>query len=168
MRADESRELVLIRHAKSSWDHPELQDFERTLNHRGLRDAPMMGQRLAASGFRADIIVSSPATRAIMTAARIAAEIGFDTDSIVQNPLVYGASPGALMEVIAGIDDAFQIAVLVGHNPGITQLCNALCEARIENVPTCGIARVRFEGTRWKDVPRQKGQLDGFDYPKKK
>ena len=168
MRADESRELVLIRHAKSSWDHPELQDFERTLNHRGQQDAPMMGQRLAASGFRADIIVSSPATRAIMTAARIAAEIGFDPDSIVQNPLVYGASPGALMEVIASIDDAFQIAVLVGHNPGITQLCNALCEARIENVPTCGIARVRFEGTRWKDVSRQKGQLGGFDYPKKK
>ena len=168
MTTDQSRSLTLIRHAKSSWDHPELQDIERPLNNRGLQNAPMMGKRLAATDFRADVIISSPAVRAIITAERIAAEIGFDKDSILQNSLIYGASLGALMEVIAGISDRFQNAALIGHNPGITQLCNFLCDARIENLPTCGIARIEFEAGSWEDVPRQKGHFADFDYPRNK
>lgn len=167
MTTDRLRSLTLIRHAKSSWDHPELQDFDRPLNPRGLRNAPMMGKRLAAAGYRADTIISSPARRALMTAESIAAEIGFDPDNIVQNPLVYGAGPGALTEVLTGISERFRHAVLVGHNPGITHLCNFLCDSRIDSLPTCSIARIEFGDLAWEDVPRQKGHLIEFDYPRK-
>ena len=168
MTPDRLRSLTLIRHAKSSWDHPELQDFDRPLNRRGLKNAPMMGQRLAAANYRADMIISSPARRAITTAESIAAEIGFDPDHIVQNPLVYGASPGALTEVVTGIDDRFRHVALVGHNPGITLLCNILGDSRIDNLPTCGIARMEFDAHNWEDVSGQDGHLVEFDYPKKK
>ncbi len=168
MTADRLRSLTLIRHAKSSWDHPELQDFDRPLNRRGLQDAPMMGQRLARANYRADAVISSPARRAITTAESIAAEIGFDADQIQQDPLVYGASLGALTEVVRGIGNRVRHAVLVGHNPGITQLCNFLGDSRIDNLPTCGLARMEFDAESWEDVPRQKGHLAEFDYPKKK
>ena len=168
MATDRLRSLTLIRHAKSSWDHPELRDFDRPLNPRGLQNAPMMGKRLAAMDYRADTIISSPARRAIMTAENIAAEIGFDPGRIVQNSLVYGASPGALTEVITGISDRFRHAVLVGHNPGITHLCNSLCTSRIDSLPTCGIARIEFDVQNWEEVPGQEGRLVKFDYPKKK
>lgn len=168
MTPDRLRSLTLIRHAKSSWDHPGLQDFDRPLNRRGLQNAPMMGRRLAAANYRADMIISSPAKRAITTAESIAAQIGFDPDDITRNPLVYGASPGALMEVIKGIDNRIRHAVLVGHNPGITHLCNFLGDSGIDNLPTCGIARMEFDAHSWEDVSRQEGHLVEFDYPKKK
>lgn len=168
MTTNRLRSLTLIRHAKSSWDHPELQDFDRPLNRRGLKNAPMMGQRLAAANYRADMIISSPAKRAITTAESIAVEIGFDPDDIVQNHLVYGASPGALTEVVTGIDNRARHAVLVGHNPGITLLCNLLGDSRIDNLPTCGIARIEFDAPSWEDIPHEKGHLVEFDYPKKK
>lgn len=162
------RNLTLIRHAKSSWDDADLQDFERPLNKRGLENAPMMGKRLAADDCKADIIISSPAKRAVTTARMIAAEIGFDKNGILQNPLMYAAGLSTLVEVITGIDDRFQHAMLVGHNPGFTQLYNALCTARIDNLPTCGIARIEFDTDTWKAVSRQKSHLAGFDYPRKK
>ena len=168
MTSGRLRSLTLIRHAKSSWDHPELQDFDRPLNRRGLQNAPMMGQRLAALSYRADTIISSPARRAIMTAENIAAEIGFDPDNIVQNPLVYGASLGALTGVVRKISSRFRHAVLVGHNPGITQLCNFLGDSRIDSLPTCGIARMEFDARNWEDVPPEKGHLVELDYPKKR
>lgn len=168
MTPDRLRSLTLIRHAKSSWNHPELADFDRPLNQRGLKNAPMMGRRLAAANYRADVIISSPAKRAITTAESIAAQIGFDPDDITQNPLVYGAGLGALTEVIRGIDNRIRHAVLVGHNPGITQLCNFLGDPGIDNLPTCGIARMEFDARNWEDVSRQQGRLVELDYPRKK
>lgn len=168
MTSDRLRSLTLIRHAKSSWDHPELQDFDRPLNRRGLQNAPMMGQRLAAASYRADTIISSPARRAIMTAESIAVEIDFNLDNIVQNLLVYGAGLGTLTEVLREISNHFRHAVLVGHNPGITRLCNFLGDSRIDSLPTCGIARMEFDARNWEDVPSKKGRLVEFDYPKKK
>ena len=128
----------------------------------------MMGKRLAEARYRAETIISSPAKRAITTAEIIAAEIGFDPEHIVQNPLMYGASLGALTEVVRGIGDRIRHAVLVGHNPGITLLCNFLGDSRIDNLPTCGIARMEFDAHSWADVSRQDGHLVEFDYPKKK
>lgn len=168
MLAGMPRNLTLVRHAKSSWDDTSLQDFERPLNKRGFENAPMMGKRLVAGDCKVDTIISSPARRAVTTAGMIAAEIGFDNNKILQNPSMYAAGLNTLVEVITGIDDDFQHAMLVGHNPGFTQLCNYLCEARIDNMPTCGIARIEFDADTWKTVSRQSGYLADFDYPRKK
>ena len=160
------RNLTLVRHAKSGWDDPGLTDFERPLTQRGLRNAPMMGQRLANTGCQVDIIISSPAVRAATTADMIAEEIGFDRNLILRKHSMYVAGLATLLEVIMQIDDCHRHAMLVGHNPGITQLCNHTCAASIDNMPTCGIACIEFDTQRWEDTVRKKGRLVEFDYPK--
>lgn len=162
-----AKHLTLIRHAKSSWDDSGLQDFERPLNGRGLKNAPMMGKRLAAAGYTFDTIISSPAVRAITTAKLIAAEIGFDENSILQIHSLYAAGLGTLVDVVREIDNRFQDAILVGHNPGFTQLCRYLSQTRILNMPTCCIARIEFDAQSWETAAIQKGHLANFDYPRK-
>ena len=161
------RNLTLVRHAKSSWDDTGLQDFERPLNKRGHKNAPMMGKRLAACGFQVDTIISSPAVRALTTASMLATEISFDPDKILRNHSMYAAGLGTLLEVVTSIDDRYRHAMLVGHNPGFTLLCNHLCGDRIDNMPTCSIARLEFDTDTWKAVARQKGRMTDFDYPRK-
>ena len=126
----------------------------------------MMGQRLARAGYQADAIISSPAVRASTTADLIAGEIGFHRSRILRKHSVYAAGLATLLEVITQIDNAHQHALLVGHNPGVTQLCNHLCAAGIDNLPTCSIAQIEFDAQSWEDAVREKGRLAAFDYPK--
>ena len=162
------RKLILIRHAKSSWDDSSLNDFDRPLNKRGFENSPMMGQRLANNNFNADTIISSPAVRAIITVELIANEIGFDKNKIQQVPAIYEAGLDTLVNIVTGIDDNYQDVILVGHNPGFTWLCNYLCNAQLDNMPTCSMAQIKFEVDSWKDVSKHVGELIDFDYPKKK
>lgn len=159
--------MTLVRHAKSSWDDSSLRDFDRPLNKRGFENAPEMGKRLAKRNYKADIIISSPAIRALATAEIIAEEIGFDRNDILQEPAVYNADLHALVEIVTGVDDNYRRAMLVGHNPGFTNLCNYLCAARIDNMPTCSIVQIEFYTDAWKDIDRHDGALISFDYPKK-
>ena len=91
------KQVALMRHAKSSWKFPELTDFERPLNKRGMRDAPMMGERLAKRGFSTDFILTSPAQRAVATARNVARSIGFPVDQIREDPNLYLADPDTLL-----------------------------------------------------------------------
>lgn len=159
--------LTLVRHAKSSWDHVGLQDFDRPLNERGLRNAPEMGKRLAKRGDTPDVIISSPAKRAMTTAEMIADEIGFDKNNILREPAIYAAGLSTLVDIVTGIDDGYQSAMLVGHNPGFTELCNYLCAVRIDNVPTCGIVQIKFRTNAWHTIAKHDGEMIDFDYPKK-
>jgi len=160
--------LYLIRHAKSSWKDPDLRDFERPLNKRGKSDAPEMGQRLRAYKAGADIIISSPAKRAIKTAKIIAREVGFPVKEIVTTETVYLADVPTLVEVIRKISDKHQQVMLFGHNPGLTMLANFLVNGeQVENIPTCGIFCIEFEIDSWKKVGQGLGKLLFFDYPKK-
>ncbi len=160
--------LSLIRHAKSSWKNPELADFERPLNKRGKRDAPVMGRRLAALDFKPDLILSSPAKRAARTAKAIADELGSSTSKIDFNEEIYEAtSPAELLEVIRSLDPGLAHVALIGHNPALTELSNWLADVQIENIPTCGVVRLRLAAHRWEDVSAQGGTLLDCDYPKK-
>lgn len=161
------KRLTLIRHAKSSWDHPELSDFDRPLNKRGKRNAPEMGQRLAGHGLRPDLVVSSPARRALDTARVIAEAIGYPADAIRQDPNIYEASVGALLEVLAELPDECRHVVLFGHNPGLTDLANDLTRGGIDNVPTCGVVDCALDVRNWSEVGSGCGRLLEFDYPKK-
>lgn len=163
-----TRELTLIRHAKSSWDDSSLQDFDRPLNKRGFKNAPEMGKRLARRNHRTDIIISSPAARAITTAEIIASEISFDSNNILREPEIYEAGLNALVNVVASIDDNYRHAILVGHNPGLTYLCNYLCNAQLDNMPTCSIVQIKFNIDTWAAISKHEGELVNFDYPKKK
>lgn len=161
------KQLTLVRHAKSSWKEKGQDDFDRPLNERGKRDAPMMGRRLAQTHIAPDLIVSSPAKRAITTARIIADAIGYTTSNIVLNKMIYEAELKDLFKVINGFDDHAQHVMLFGHNPGLTELTIYLTIAPIDNVPTCGVVRVELAVDTWADVKQGSGTLIEFDYPKK-
>jgi phosphohistidine phosphatase len=159
--------LTLIRHAKSSWKDPSLPDWDRPLNNRGRRDAPMMGERLAGREAYADLMISSSAVRAVMTTEAIAEEIEYPADEIVVDERLYGADEFEILQVIQGLDDAWERVMLVGHNPGLTDLVNALSPTGIDNLPTCGIVELTYDTESWALIGRIDPVAVDFDYPKK-
>ena len=160
--------LILIRHAKSSWENPSLRDFDRPLNGRGQRDAPEMGRRLAEKEIIADLMLTSPANRAITTCQTIAEKIGYPLKAIEKDEEIYHAGPSTLLEVVRSIDDSWRTVLLFGHNPGFTDFANALNNTDIENIPTCGMVSIKFEVNSWQDISYGSGIQLEFDYPKKK
>lgn len=158
--------LYLLRHAKSSWSDPDLRDFERPLSARGLADVERMAARFRASGRRLDCIVSSPAVRAKTTAQLFAEGIGYTAAPIVSNPELYFAGAAMFLKAVRLVDDEVAAALLVGHNPAITEFLNVLCQSDIENIPTCGLAQVTLPNDHWADVQLGNGRLTSFEYPK--
>lgn len=159
--------LMLIRHAKSSWKDPSLPDWDRPLNKRGRRDAPMMGERLAERGAYADLVISSSAVRAVATAEAIAEAIEYPLEEIVVDERLYGAGEFEMLEVIQSLDDAWDRVMCVGHNPDLTDLVNRLSPYEIDNVPTCGIVALTFDTESWALVCHISPVEVEFDYPKK-
>lgn len=162
------RTLVMIRHAKSSWANPLQSDFDRSLNERGERDAPMMGARLKANGILPDLIISSTAKRAKSTAKKIATAIGYDHSRIQLQDNLYHCIPSVFEEIIYGIDDAIKTVFIVAHNPGITDFVNQLSpKFKIDNMPTCGIVAARMGMEEWNQFANAAKHVFLFDYPKK-
>jgi phosphohistidine phosphatase len=159
--------LVLIRHAKSSWKDVSLADRNRPLNRRGKRDAPEMGRRLAARKGAPDLVVSSPVVRALTTAQVIAEAVGYPVKRIVEDERLYGANQAKLLDVIRGLDDRFDRVFLFSHNPGLTDLVNALSDQALDNVPTCGFVEFRVDADGWAKVGPNTVQRIDFDYPKR-
>lgn len=160
-------ELTLIRHAKSDWSDPVLNDFDRPLNRRGLDNAPMMGRILRERGMEFDHVVSSPAQRAIITARLITAELGYPESDIATRDDIYEAAATTLLYCVRQLPADATRCALVGHNPGITEFCNMLTGERIANLPTCAVAVIGFELDDWRAVDADLGRLLRFDYPKK-
>jgi phosphohistidine phosphatase len=159
--------LVLIRHAKSSWDDPGLDDRERPLNKRGKRDAPAMGQLLLEKGMTPDLIVSSPAKRARKTAKILADALDYPRDGIELREALYLQGLETLLAVIASLDDAHACVFLVGHNPELTELANVLTGASIDNIPTAAAVAVDFKAKHWSKAGRGKGACAWFERPVK-
>ena len=158
--------LFITRHAKSSWTAPDLDDFDRPLNKRGKFDAPRIGRYLQQQGLLPDHIVSSPARRAQSTARILAESLTYPADKIVRNAEVYLAEVDVLLQIIRAAPESCSRQMLVGHNPGLTELSNALTDAHIENLPTCGVVVIGFEVTRWQQVDWHSGIRQFFFYPK--
>ncbi len=161
------KQLYLIRHAKSSWDFPDLTDFERPLNKRGLRDAPFMGMILREKQIAPELFLSSPAKRALSTAQLFANAMGYPVEKIVTEPRIYEASRQTLLEVIQSFPDELTSAALFCHNPGITDLANFLSDKQIDNIPTCGIFSVSLPSPSWRSLGQGKCLFNFFLYPKK-
>ncbi|MEM5430970.1 SixA phosphatase family protein [Cupriavidus oxalaticus] len=143
--------LFLVRHAKSSRDEPSLPDRERPLNDRGLRDAPEMGKRLAERKVKPDLLVSSPAVRALTTAHLIADEIGCARKEIAIDDRLYASSADELLAVVRALDKKLGSVMLFGHNPEFTDFAQRLSD-EITDMPTCAVARFRFDTKAWADV----------------
>ena len=160
--------LYLLRHAKSSWDQPKLRDFERPLAERGLRDISRIGQRFSQSGRNVECIISSPAVRAKTTALLFAREVGYPEDDIIANPELYFAGAAMFLKAASLVDEHFRSAMLVGHNPAITEFVDDMCNAGIDNIPTSGLVELRLPVEQWSDVRYGNAELIDFDYPKRK
>lgn len=162
------RTLVMIRHAKSSWANPLQSDFERPLNDRGEHDAPMMGERLKKLDLIPDLIIASTAKRAMQTAKKIPAAIGYDSDKIQWVDKLYHCIPSVFEEVIEEIEDDINTVFIVAHNPGISAFANQLSPLfSIDHMPTCGLVAARMDMEHWSDFSITERKVILFEYPKK-
>ena len=159
--------LTIFRHAKSSWDFPDLTDHDRPLNKRGERDAPAMADRLRDAGIRPSLILSSTAARAWRTAKIVAREIGYPPEFLHREPGLYHAGVNKLLDVIAVQDDGFNNIVIVGHNPGLTDLANEFEPGLTSNIPTAGFVSLRIDTDDWDLRRRGAVELIAYEYPKK-
>jgi phosphohistidine phosphatase len=158
--------LLIIRHAKSSWDNATLNDMDRPLNDRGKRDAPVMAGRLIKAGVRIDHFISSPAKRARNTAEIFIHAYGRKEKEIQLVPQLYHAQIQDFKEIVAGLDDQHNAVALFSHNPGITSFANILTTVRLDNMPTCGIFAVTSMATNWNEFLTAGTTYWFFDYPK--
>ena len=159
--------LVIVRHAKSSWDNLSLSDHDRPLNKRGLRDAPVMGARLAKWGPPVDRVISSSAARALTTAEFITQEMGLPWDEILIEHALYHATEEEMLEIIQDQDDYIDGLMLFGHNPGMTYLANDLSNLDLSNLPTCGVVILQFNVDSWRKVGEDTADSADWDSPKK-
>ncbi len=160
--------LYLVRHAKSSWDNLITRDFDRPLNDRGKRDAPRMGKRLKEKRVVPDLLLSSPAKRALTTCELIGDILNYPTEKIKTDRDLYHADDENFLSIIKKINNKHNTVLIFGHNPGLTDFSNRLTDSRIDNVPTCGIVACSLNINSWNMIEWGKGKLDFFDYPKKK
>ncbi len=158
--------LFLCRHAKSSWAEPGLNDKDRPLNERGKNDAPMMGRMLQNREENPDLIISSPAVRAFKTAKLISGELGYSQRDIVVDTNLYMPGVNDFISVLKKCSKKYKTIMLFSHNYGITDFANYISGSDIENIPTCGIVKIRFDFGNWESIKKEKGKLEYFIYPK--
>jgi phosphohistidine phosphatase len=161
------KQLILCRHAKSSWKHQGLDDIDRPLNRRGKENALLMGERLAGRRMIPDLILSSPAKRARKTAVRLCRGMQASKELIRIKKALYATDCTGLLKVISKTDDCYKRVMLIGHNHELTRLANLLAPVDIYNVPTCGVVVYRLAVKRWLNVGQARAELLFFDYPKK-
>ncbi|TVP57544.1 MAG: histidine phosphatase family protein [Halomonadaceae bacterium] len=162
------KQLTLIRHGKSSWDDPTLGDIDRPLGPRGLNEAPLMGQRLAAGGLLPDLILCSPACRTLDTARLMAHKVGYSPDRIRIEKHLYLASMADMIAVLHLQDDHLDHLWLVGHNPDLLDLANHFAQQPIPKLPTAAVCTLGFNVGCWHRLAAGQGQRQFYDSPKRK
>jgi len=158
------KQVIIVRHAKSSWTDFGLSDFERPLDTRGLRDAPLMAERLKGMGYSPQILCSSNAVRAIETAQYFSKLNNITLDFF---PNLYHGLPEDYIEVMSGLDESISSAAFFGHNPGITFVANLIKPGCTDNIPTCGIIVASFPVGKWSEANWKNMTLVELLYPNK-
>ncbi len=158
--------LYLIRHAKSSWANENQKDYDRPLNTRGKDGLRVMQKHLQTEKVVPDWVWYSTAVRTTLTMEGITKHLPKDKILLEGRQDLYHASSEKIIETIASTPDNASVAWYIGHNPGITDAVNSLCNAGISNMPTLGIAKIKFEVDTWKAIHPNLGILEDFIYPK--
>ncbi|SHE59816.1 phosphohistidine phosphatase [Microbulbifer donghaiensis] len=160
------KKLTLIRHAKSSWDNPSLDDFGRPLNKRGIRDLPAMAQRVRDSGLVPDRLLTSGAVRALTTAEALVVSLELNSDQVLVQPELYAASHQSLLRHLQLQDDHWHHLMVVGHNPGLENLGYYLTHERLPKFPTAAVLHICLKIPHWCELAESSGTVELFDYPK--
>ncbi|QBY04947.1 phosphoglycerate mutase [Thalassotalea sp. HSM 43] len=162
--------LHLLRHAKSSWQQPELADVDRGLNDRGKRNCASMAREIAQAGYDFKHVYTSPAQRAQKTIELIAEHL--TNDQTIEDlswqtaTALYTFDAEQLARFVESLDDAINEVMLVGHNPALTLFCNQLTNANIDNIPTCGYAQIKVNALSWQHIADAPALLMYFVTPK--
>jgi len=157
--------LYLIRHAKSDWSEENKADLDRGLSKRGSKDLKAMGSYLLKKKIKPDLILSSPALRATLTAKKISKKIKYDKD-IKYIDKLYMPDPETILDILSDQKDKNKSIFVVNHNPALTELANILTDEYIDNITTLGIVAIKLDINKWKDIKEAKGKMDLFIYPK--
>ncbi len=157
--------LTILRHGKAARNDVATSDYERPLSPRGEADAPVMAERITDAGIRPSLIMSSPAARAWTTAKLVARALSYPVEFLQREDRLYLASLDKLLDVVAEQDAAFNSIVVVGHNPGLTELANHLLPGVTDSIPTCGIVSLNIETDSWDLRHRNPIELGLCDSP---
>jgi phosphohistidine phosphatase len=160
------KQLYIIRHAKSDWTSLGQRDFDRPLNPRGLRDAPLMAAFLKTLTIVPDLIVSSPANRALTTAQFFANEFGIAPIDILQIPSIYECGVADLYDAIHQLPDSAENVFLFAHNPSLTFLANEFTDNYIANLPTCGVVKIKAIAPSWQRFNHVTAKVEKQWFPK--
>ena len=126
-----------------------------------------MGKLIADKGEKPELLISSPANRALSTAKAFGKAMGLVENGIIIDRTIYGAGTQQLLELVQNQDDLYKSIMLFGHNPTFTSFVNLLTGSNIMNVVTCGVVRIDFEFSSWTDIDFGSGRLAYYEYPKK-
>lgn len=160
------KKLIILRHAKSSWEELDVSDYDRPLNKRGLLNAEQMGKFLSAKEGMPDLILASSARRALDTAHIIAKQVGYPSDKIKTDRELYLAWVSEILKIVCLIPDEVKKCIVVGHNPGFTDLINYL-GIRLDNLPTASAACFEFDTNKWEKISRNNASLNWFQEVKR-
>lgn len=160
--------LLLLRHAKSSWNDSEISDIDRPLKASGIKDAVEVSEKLKSLKISPDFIITSPAVRALSTSMIFARTFKYDYKRISINEMVYDFSKEALFSLIRTCDDKQNVVMLVGHDPALTFFLNELTGAKLEKIPTCSVAKISFKENHWQKIMAGSGRLEFIESPEKK
>lgn len=160
------KELIIARHAKSSWKNTEIIDIERPLNKRGYTDANAMGRFLKLKRTEPDFFISSPAIRAFSTASIYARFLNFNYENFKVSDVLYNGYSHDIIDLLKTIPSQAKSIIIFGHNPTFTDLANYFTFADIENIPTSGIVSIHFDVADWDEINENNGKLNYFKYPK--
>ena len=157
--------IYLVRHAKAGSAHSG--DFDRTLNKVGLKAAHFMAELLEEKSVVPDLVIASPAIRALTTAEIFCDILGYPKEQIEKRIEIYEGGAGRLLKIVQQLPDNCTTAMLFGHNPTMTAFSNLLSGGGIDSLATCGIARIDLDIKTWSDADADTGKLVWYDYPKK-
>jgi phosphohistidine phosphatase len=164
---DQKKVLHLVRHAKSSWDYEGIADIDRTLKSKGIQNAYEISRKLKMSDEVPDMIVSSPANRALHTAVIFARIFGFSLKELQINNLLYESPAYKILEFIKAIPDKSKSLMIFGHNPDLTDLVNHFIKSPVENIPTSGVAKLVFKCQSWKEISASNLESEFLYFPSK-
>jgi phosphohistidine phosphatase len=159
--------VYIVRHAKSGWESGITKDFDRTLNDRGLRTAPIMAKMLKEKKVQPDLVISSPANRALTTAKLFAVILGYPENCIEEKMELYDAHAGTILETLRHIPDDCRTAMIFGHNPSLIEFASLFSGKKIDTLVPCGIIRIDLDISSWKESSCREGKIIWYEMPEK-
>lgn len=154
--------VYIVRHAKSSWEYKNIDDIDRPLKKRGIKDSYLVSSALKDKIKRPDVFITSSATRALSTAVIFSNSFGYPLSNLQIKKSLYSFSDGYLVKTIKALDDEFDSAIIFSHDHGINDFVNKFGNEFISHVPTCGVIAIQFNNNHWKSIKKGKTILKEF------